>query len=257
MTYKGALTNAEYTAANSSPGNANHQIGDTYILSESVTVGTGNNAVTYPAGTLIVAKGTEDTTTGKITAATLAWDYVDSTGADTRYTWTAISHGIKVTNNSTTGEVGKFALKAGTAITLTDTSGTATTYREVEVKHANVTNTTETLSTHKASIGSASGDDTINVITGVTVNAQGHVTKVSTTPLKISWVMPTLANDTVATDVTTSGTTHTGTVTMTHKMSYSSGGNSTATGAFSIASDTINITNSGSALTMNLLWGSF
>lgn len=51
---------------------SNVKIGDTYVVATKFT----NNGVTYHAGDMLIANGTEDEDTGAITAASLTWDHI-------------------------------------------------------------------------------------------------------------------------------------------------------------------------------------
>jgi len=114
MTYMGTSTGAALA------NKTNVHKGDVWILTQSYTTG----GVTYPAGSMAIAQGTE--VNGVIPAGNVTWDFVDASGQDTTYTATAISHGIKFTA-STGGTMGQLTLVAGNAIELTDSASSGNT----------------------------------------------------------------------------------------------------------------------------------
>jgi hypothetical protein len=155
--------------------------GDMFLVAGDIKYGTDANAHT---GDLLIATGTE--TNGVLSAIT--WTYVPS-GDDAKLDTTYDFDGDAASNSMTfraissldgdQGVAGKISFKAGTAATVSSTVSGNTTDKnellEVTVGHAAVSHTDET--------GSAidlneSAD--MNVITGVTVNTEGHVTKVTT-----------------------------------------------------------------------------
>lgn len=252
MEYKGVVLNS--TTPNLPTASDHLKIGYTYLLASSYTDTSVTPNVTYPAGTMIIATGTEGTD-GYITAATLKWDMVDATGTDTTYKCEAVTHGLAIKNAKSNATIGSIQLTAasGSGITLTDTTGTGT--NSIAVAHASVTrsDTTGTAQTIQA----AAGNTVIPIVTAVTTDTMGHITGVQVTNYTLVRAYSTLANDTVAAATATSNGVTTATVTMTHKIKAPNNAESTATGAFGIQSSSLTVTASGSAVALNLVWGAF
>lgn len=159
--------------------------GDMFLVAGDVKYGTNLNAKT---GDLLIATGTENAQ-GILT--TVTWTYVpsgDDAQLDTSYHFDGdVSDNSMTIRSKTTfgdeGIAGKMTFKAGTATTVSSTvDGNTAEQNEfltVTVGHANVTNTKT-----NASDGAAidlSNSDSVDVITDVTVNEQGHVTNVTAT----------------------------------------------------------------------------
>ena len=155
--------------------------GDMFLVAGDVKYGTDANA---HKGDLLIATGTE--TDGVLSSIT--WTYVPS-GDDAKLDTTYDFDGDATSNSMTfravssldgdQGVVGKISFKAGTASTVSSVvSGTTIDKNEqleVTVGHAAVDHTDAT--------GSAidlNESAEMNVITGVEVNTEGHVTQVTT-----------------------------------------------------------------------------
>lgn len=155
--------------------------GDMFLVAGDVKYGTDANA---HKGDLLIATGTE--TDGVLSSIT--WTYVPS-GDDAKLDTTYDFDGDATSNSMTfravssldgpQGVVGKISFKAGTASTVSSVvSGTTADKNEqleVTVGHAAVDHTDAT--------GSAidlNESAEMNVITGVEVNTEGHVTQVTT-----------------------------------------------------------------------------
>ena len=155
--------------------------GDMFLVAGDVKYGTDANA---HKGDLLIATGTE--TDGVLSSIT--WTYVPS-GDDAKLDTTYDFDGDATSNSMTfravssldgdQGVVGKISFKAGTASTVSSVvSGTTIDKNEqleVTVGHAAIDHTDAT--------GSAidlNESAEMNVITGVEVNTEGHVTQVTT-----------------------------------------------------------------------------
>lgn len=155
--------------------------GDMFLVAGNVKYGTDANA---HKGDLLIATGTE--TNGVLSSIT--WTYVPS-GDDAKLDTTYDFDGDAASNSMTfravssldgdQGVVGKISFKAGTASTVSSVvSGTTADKNEqleVTVGHAAVKHTDATGSTIDLNESAE-----MNVITGVTVNTEGHVTQVTT-----------------------------------------------------------------------------
>lgn len=268
MTYKGLVTSSTL------PGVAdNVQIGDTYVLTDAATY----QGTTYPAGSMIIAsaENTEDAN-GYITGASIKWDYVNSTGSDTTYSSSNASNGFTI-SPSTGGTTAKFMLAAGTAITMSAAGDVNTTAgRTVTITHANVTST----KTHNTDDDIVEGYNSATVIpeivTGITVNEQGHVTGYTVQKLTLHSEIGTFdaidysntannentTNHTYTNIVGTAAAVgYTATSSANVKLGYSlkkmDGSNSRASNGFNLATRSLEITTSGMNAYVDLVWGSF
>ena len=208
LTYKGTVGSGGSVGDNLPTTKVS--IGDTYLVTGTATVtGSGN---TGKKGDLFIATGTEDAN-GFITGS-VTWTYVpsgDDEERDTTYKAiadaTAHSLTLKDSNNNAQGGID---LDAGTAINLSSTKSTSGNGEilKTTIAHANVTRTDPATATPTAS-------NTTKIVTGVTTNAQGHVTAVQTATVDGS----TLRGYTLAgTDTVTSSA-----VTTVHKLSTGDG----------------------------------
>lgn len=165
MVYRGTVGDKDSTGATKNLPTSGVAIGDTYM---AAAVGTfGSHACKI--GDLLIATGTE---TNDVITSDLAWTYVPS-GDDTD------THYSIGNNNSTTitltpsvgSDSTSVALAAGTATSVTGSAN------KITIGHADVTNGTS------AGTAVSGYGGKFNAVTGVTVNAQGHVTNVETTAI--------------------------------------------------------------------------
>lgn len=167
MVYRGTVGGENSTVENLPTSGV--AIGDTYMAAAVGTFG-GHSC---KSGDLLIATGTE--TDGVITSG-LTWTYVPSgDDTDTHYTinnnnGTTITLKPSVGSNSTS-----VAFAAGTGITVTGSAG------KITVGHADVTKDNTTGTSTGTAVSGYGGK--FNAITGVSVNAQGHVTNVETTAI--------------------------------------------------------------------------
>lgn len=217
---------------------------------DGATYATGKTA---KQGDLLIACGTEGLD-GYLTK--IDWTYVpsgDDVAIDTTYTFTVDKDTHKLTINSSTkkdGPVCSLQLKAGTAIKIESELTADGTGLIPTIKHADVAHTT----------GSAPAEDGIitvatnqfKTITGVTVNAQGHVTAVQDTTFKpVTYKAGgiTLGENNA---IIPSIRQFNGDGTLAGQDDY-------AAGAVKLTSDTLQITMDNTAHTINseLVWGTF
>lgn len=223
--------------------------GDTYMV-------TGDSSITIPAassfdgiqvvakkGDLLIATGTE--TNGVLSA--VKWSYVpagDDAELDTTYTWTANkdNHQLTITNDDSGDQEGSIKLVAGTAVTL---SSTATDGNLVTtVTHANVSN--------KQTTGTAVAETLkFNAVTGVAVNAQGHVTEVVTKEINIVDSTYEIKNATAAT-ASVSGKASAVKLTTTLESN-----NDASQSDLTITSNTLALTAGTNAYNVDITWGEF
>ena len=162
--------------------------GDMFLVADDNGVKYGNDAYAK-TGDLLIAVGTE--TNGIMTS--YIWEYIpsgDDAQLDTSYHFDGAggdnTASMTVRSKTTFGDegvAGKMIFNAGTATTITSAIDGNTSEKNefltVTVGHANVTNTkTEANDDDAINLSAA---DSVDVITGVTVNAQGHVENVTAT----------------------------------------------------------------------------
>lgn len=159
--------------------------GDMFLVAGDVKYSKDLNAKT---GDLLIATGTENAQ-GVLT--TVTWTYVpsgDDAQLDTSYHFdgNVADNSMTIRSKTTFGDegiAGKMTFKAGTATTVSSTVDGNTAEKNefltVTVGHANVENTKTNASDDSAV--DLSSNNSIDVITGVTVNEQGHVTNVTAT----------------------------------------------------------------------------
>lgn len=243
MTYKGTTTVIPTWSIAS---------GDTYMV-------TGDSSITIPAassydnaefvakkGDLIIATGTETETNGVL--STVKWSYVpsgDDAEMDTTYTWTATAgtNKIVVTNDDSSDAVGGIELKAGTAMAVASTAPNGNSL-STTISHANVSN--------KQTTGEAVSETLkFNAVTGVAVNAQGHVTEVITKEINIVDSTYEIKNPTAAT-ATVSGKASAVKLTTTLDSN-----NEASQSALTITSNTVALTAGTNAYNVDIVWGEF
>lgn len=165
MVYRGTVGDKDSTGITKNLPTSGVAVGDTYMAAAIGDFG-GHSCKN---GDLLIATGTE--TNGIITSG-LTWTYVPSgDDTDTHYTigsgnTTTITLAPTVGSDSTS-----VTLAAGTAASVTG-SGDTITISHSDIAHSASTETA--VSGYGASF---------NAVTGVTVNAQGHVTEIETTPI--------------------------------------------------------------------------
>lgn len=258
MIYQGTIGANVAGAKFSSPNedNMSVSIGDVFKivgsgLTLSSTRSTSGTSITLDDGDILIATGTEDPTTGKITNATLKFDYIPS-GDDIDHTYnvSSITNGIAI--NDTTGssamKIGSISVAAGTAMSVSEAG---TTDKVITVNHGSVTrnNTTAT-----GVNNNDTGNLTFNTVTGVTSDAQGHVTGVTTTPVTINAGGEQLNEVSYAASGSGSSITVTGTVKT--KNQFTNVVN-TKSGTFTLNSNNLSFSTSGSTITANYVWGTF
>lgn len=242
MVYKGTLGK---TGTVTALPTSNICIGDTYLAAENVTI----NEHTVYAGSLIIARGTEDAS-GFITTKTLVWDIVESTkDADTQYNFQTIEGGIKL-HSSTGGNAGQLVINGGTDVAVATASSDASANQTLTVNHKAVTRADSTdpdLSQTKNSTTD------VTVITGVTTSTTGHVTGVKTRKIKLVDSNTTLKS--ISNAVTAAS--NIATVTSTVKGTLGAGADTSATGTFKVASTSMTVTGSSNQVNIDLTWGTF
>lgn len=231
--------------------------GDMFLVADDNEVQYGTDAYAK-TGDLLIATGQE--TDGKLTSVT--WTYVpsgDDAQLDTSYHFDGnIAENSMTIRSKTTfgdeGVAGKITFNAGTATTITSAIDGNTTEKDefltVTVGHADVdcdvTNATDD------DIYNLNNADTVDVVTGITVNAQGHVTDVINTRVAAPRYKLEAEPDVKA---AVNGVTHSVTI----KQGLILGGNNPVyqTTGYKLQSDSLKITANGSNIQVDCVWGDF
>lgn len=245
MTYKGTLgTDGTISALPTT----NVSIGDSYLVSTRQTI---NGSNVYP-GSLIIARGTEDPATGYITG-NIIWDVVQSTqDSDTTYQFENVEGGIQM-RSSTKTLVGSMKI-AGDGNYITASSKSASNADQDQVITLSHKTITQTDSTEAALTQKKVGNTDITTVVGVSRDTAGHVTGIKTK--KITLVDTNSAVSAVSYD--TSVANNVGTVTGSVTTKNAANADTTKTGTFTLASDTMAVTANGvNGLKVDLTWGSF
>lgn len=273
MEFKGVLTSA--------PSSTDVHAGDTYKAGSSFSFSNNGTAVTVNKGDLLIATGTE--VNGVIPAGNLKWEIIAS-GDDTVITYQgeSISHGIQLKEKPSADVVAKFDLSAGTGITLKDTankigsgSSEKTIGTKVTITHDDVARAADVLTNTYTQQYNSYTNSTIEAITGITTNAQGHVTGVT----KAKWQLKD-TNGLVKytnTQINTTSAVNNGITQYTAKLTngvttYSSDGTKTgsASNDYSIKSSSLQISSTAAtitagsgqqtaaaSMTIDMVWGTF
>lgn len=232
----------------------NIKSGYSYLVSGELQVGN----ITYPAGTLIVASGNEDSTTGYLT--TLEWSFVTGSTSDTTYSGNVVSTGaIQLIPSTGGGAVASVNVTAGEDIVV-DTSGAVGDKSQVyTVKHKEYTD--ETFGTTGATDATVMEPKAtayeIPVISGITVQ-NGHITGVTATKYTVKDTNVTFSSTTA----TVSSIANSNVATIKHAIILQDGAGaqvkSPKDAEFSISSSSLEVTAaSASNVAVNLVWGSF
>lgn len=283
MEYRGTV-GANGTAATSWADciKLTQKIGYTYLFSSSITV----NSTQHTAGTLAIARGTEYTAAdlaagtisnaaliGTINPITLTWDFVESTNdTDTTYklyTTPAGSVGFQL-QDSTGGIKGSVKYTGANGLSVSqslggglDISGQKPAENVITVTHNNVTrNNTNVNPINKSTLASKTPDThlndtiTIPVVTGVTTNAQGHVTGVNTVNYELNDTATLITGmSSTATATSSSSVDLKTSITATAASSKNMVQNGTATAT--IKSSSLTLGASGSSVSIDMVWGEF
>lgn len=243
------------TVTNKSGDTVKIENGNMFLVAEDsngdgATYATGKKA---KQGDLLIACGTEGLD-GYLTK--IDWTYVpsgDDVAIDTTYTFTVDKDTHKLTINSSTkkdGPVCSLQLKAGTAINIESELTADGTGLISTIKHADVAHTADSAPAEDGIVTVAKNQ--FKTITGVTVNAQGHVTAVQDTTFKpVTYKAGgiTLGENNA---IIPSIRQFNGDGTLASQDDY-------AAGAIKLTSDTLQITMDNTAHTINseLVWGTF
>lgn len=248
MTFMGVVT----SQADVDNKKATAKKGDTYKATAAFKLSLGTElSEDVKIGDLIIFDGTEDTTSGYITSTSLT-AYVIPSGNEYETVGENVSHGIKLTQNDTSKTlIAGLALKEGTCISLTDAED-ATDGKVVTVTHNNVSCSNGAATEATVSYTDASGKRTgeVTAIDSITVNAQGHVTAVTTKKYKVEDTHVTGVTHTVE-QATDSNVAKINT-TVTDGQGTTQAANVSLTGGSSVKLST-----ASNNITIDMVWGSF
>lgn len=237
MTFKGAVGGT----TNLPVANSGVAVGDTYIVNTAGDIKSTAGALVQAdakVGDLFIATGTE--TDGKITAA-LEWKYVPA-GNDDQYQYSVAASDTEFTLvqhfANEESNVGSVAVGAGL-----EGSATGTT---LTIAHPAASVTPKTAD---AAFTTAGTTQTFTAISGVTYDTYGHIATVTTSTYSVanhglSSVAYTASQDANKT-----------TATVKTVIAQQSG--EEVEGSFSVKSNNLTVTASGSAVTIDLVWGEF
>lgn len=255
------------------------RVGDTYMFSAATMhyPNGSSTGVEVSKGTLVIARGTEDPTTGYITG-TIQWDFVESTvDTDTKYVLTSVPTtdagpgSIQLTGQTGGGyEYGeKVSFVDGVAISaqvkVDENKDVTVTFNHDTVT---VSRPTEKTIAQEVARYSESNDNAITitpditVVESVEVNAQGHVTKIQTNKIKLKDTNATIGKMglTVKGINTVANTSSLATLTNMLQLVDGTGQLMTArTNDWSLKSQTLTFSGDAdsSELSVDLVWGSF
>lgn len=247
MTYRGTI-GAGGTAAEDLSLLANVHNGDTYKVAANMTLPAQNSKsgeeISLRAGDLLIANGTE----GKngILTAPYTFDYIPSgDDPDTTYSVQMENHGVTLNPSTGTGNIGGIKLAAGDLVTLTDSQDADGKVKTVAIAHSDVA-TTETAQT--AGTQSNAKAYKFKAIVGLTTN-KGHVTNYQTKEITVVDTNTTLTNMAYA----ATAVNNIATVKATVNAAGGDGTTQSITSAFTLGSDNLNVTASGTGVKANLI----
>ena len=254
MTYRGTRD-----AAQGLPSSGVH-VGDTYLINSDNFPYGGD---TYPKGTLAIARGTEDATTGEITG-TIEWDFVTGSQVDTQYAMKAITGGIKLYENGTTDR-GQLVIKGDSQDSNADTSDdiivsdgvSEGASQELIVQHKKYAATTvNTAGDSTATMNELQKDFEILAVDSITTS-NGHITGFTTKKYTVKDTNASL--DDYAIGVSTQTVDKVVSLTHTVTLAPAVGDKQSKEASLQIESlnDNLHVNASGSSVQMNLVWGTF
>lgn len=253
VVYKGLLF--------ATPANTNVQNGALYLIGGkskvTVTNGDGTSFEAAP-GDMIIARGTEGAD-GFIPSSGVVWDYIPSANdamVDTTYVGSAVDNGmsIKGKNGTDAGSViAKFVVQGDdTYLTTTDSATSASDkINTVTISHKEIAIDADGHYKDDSTATAATNVSSFDIVTGLTRDAAGHVSGVTKQNISID-------NSAVSgVSYTATAASNVATVKNTVTTKTKSGISTSKEGSFTIGSSTLNVTASGSAVTMDLCWGTF
>lgn len=265
MHYRGTIgtggsASTDTTIANASFNlNPKLQIGDTFKLSGPVEV----NGTTYPANTILIANGTEGTD-GFIIQNTLDLEIIEATtNIDTTYSFSSRADatgngqaGITLVASAGASD-STLDVAGGDEITVSGSGTPSNKAQVITVAHATHTAINGSSTTGTAYSQPEVDTGSVDVITGVTTNAYGHVTAVEKKTINLVDTNSQVTGFTVA-----AGTASNNAIQVTETLTQQNGAGGdlpTKSANFTISSDNLTITNGAGTneIKINLVWGEF
>lgn len=254
MTYCGTRT-----AAQGLPTSGVH-IGDSYLINSDNFPYGGD---TYPKGTLAVARGTEDATTGVITG-TITWDFITGSQVDTQYAMKAITGGIKLYENGTTDR-GQLVIKGDSQDANTNTSDdiivsngvSEGANQELIVQHKKYAATTvNTAGNTTAVMNELQKNFEILAVDSITTS-NGHITGFTTKKYTVKDTNASLDDYTIGVSNQTADKVVSLTHTVTLAPAVGDKQSKEASLQIESLSNNLHVNASGSSVQMNLVWDTF
>lgn len=295
MTYKGTVGNSRTLV---DVINAGVRVGDTLLLDADIlSIPTDDGNKQAKTGDMIIARGTEDPTTGLITSG-LVWDIVPS--GDDKYNDTTYIgkptegegasgdgifasksyQGIKIQDTIENEACAELDIYAGDNITIDGdsfVSGSNIIGNKVLISHSNVATeggtaapaTKEQKTGGGTNFDQAAGESlSFTAVTAVTRDTKGHVIGVKTKDITVVDTFTNINKNDYESSVTTVNNTSTATVTNTiiGKNPINSDTVTTKAGSFAIESSTLQLTNTNTGtgtedkstvIVADIVWGTF
>ena len=270
LVYRGTVGTTGATVTDLPQNNV--QVGDVYMSdgSAKVKLTAAGNAIANPheAGSLYIATGTEDATTGKIANGGVTWTVVDNFTSNTVLEL-GLGEANKISFTNKTGSVedylGSFKVvgagdtNSADIITTTETkSGTGSKDKTITVKHA----TSGYQSTTAVSLPDASSTDvlfTTAALGTVTVDKYGHVKAAAEKAITVPTEKFSEDSTTSTVTVTKSGDNYSATLSDSVTLTVGNKEIDTLTMNHKVASSSLEIkTNTAqNEMSVNLIWGTF
>ena len=242
----------------------NVNIGNTYMaISNLENIPTGGDPTTAKIGDLIIARSktnAENASTGFIDSANVIWDVIpsgDDIHKDTTYKGAAITNGLALKSDGG-GQVAAIDFNSGNdAIVISNKPNAAGDSNTITVTHKTITDFTSTILPNDSYKQTAQRDFTLPVLAGISKDAYGHITGITTKDVLFKDTNASLTS--VTSGVAASG--NVATVTTTAVLTQAGGGAQTKAGTFNIASTnehlTVTASTGGDAVNIDFVWGSF
>lgn len=270
LVYRGTVGTTGATVTDLPQNNV--QIGDVYMSdgTAKVKLTAAGNAITTPheAGSLYIATGTEDPTTGKIANGGVTWTVVDNFTSNTVLEL-GLGEANKISFTNKTGSVedylGSFKVvgagdaNAADIITTTETkSGTGSKDKTITVKHA----TSGYTSTSAVTLPSADSTDvlfTTAALGTVTVDKYGHVKAAAEKAITVPTEKFSEDSTTSTVTVTKSGDNYSATLSDSVTLTVGNKEIDTLTMNHKVASSSLEIKANAAQneMSINLIWGTF
>lgn len=242
----------------------NVNIGNTYMaISNLDNIPTGGDPITAKIGDLIIARSktnAENASTGFIDSANVIWDVIpsgDDIHKDTTYKGVAITNGLALKSDGG-GQVAAIDFNSGNdAIVISNKPNAAGDSNTITVTHKTITDFTSTILPNDSYKQTAQRDFTLPVLAGISKDAYGHITGITTKDVLFKDTNASLTS--VTSGVAASG--NVATVTTTAVLTQAGGEAQTKAGTFNIASTnehlTVTASTGGDAVNIDFVWGSF